>query len=805
MVDYFRLIVMASLPVLLTIIFAFLEKYSGFGKLPYAAKQLVIGVAYGLVAILATEFGVNVGGAVTNVRDAAPVCAGLFFGGPAGIVAGIIGGIERWFAVYWGAGYYTRLACTVSTIVAGFATAIIRKYLFKNKRASWSWSLLTAMVIEIFHMLMIFFTNMDDIAQAFVFVKLCSAPMIVLNSVSVLVAALFIRVIQSGEASKNVGKPTISKIFQRILMICLVVSFTVITGFIWVLQTKTVENNTLESLKLNINDVKNEVQKESDKNLLNITKRVAKSINEGNETTNEAMSNLCYYHDVSEVNLIRSDGIIIATSNPQNIGFDMWKGEQSSDFMKKIKGANEYVQQYQNIARDETVGMKYAGVILDNGYFIQVGYDGEKFRNDIDSQLEDITANRHIGQKGFVAICKDDVIVTDAFDHAGKTLEEIGLSLTDNQIRSKEIVNSFIGNEPIYVKCEEAEGFTIIAVSYADEVIIERDMSVYIIIFMEIMLMAILFVDIYVLLNRRVVGNVERINEGLSEITAGNLDVVLQVNDTKEFEELSDGINQTVSRLKQYIADEKARIDKDLEYAKTIQKAALPSVFPHYVRGKAFDLFTSMDAAKEVGGDFYDFYMLDKKHFVFLIADVSGKGIPAAMFMMTSKTQIRGLAEKKLSPAEIFTQANDAFCENNEAGMFVTAWIGILDIETGIVTYANAGHNPPVIKQNGEYSFFKTRPGLVLGGMEGIKYKQGELQLQPGDMIYLYTDGVTESTNMDNELFGDDRLLETLKALDGKQVEDIGAGVRAAVDAFAGEAPQFDDITMLVVKYKGEK
>ena len=330
-------------------------------------------------------------------------------------------------------------------------------------------------------------------------------------------------------------------------------------------------------------------------------------------------------------------------------------------------------------------------------------------------------------------------------------------------------------------------------------------MSVYIIIFMEIMLMAILFVDIYVLLNRRVVGNVERINEGLSEITAGNLDVVLQVNDTKEFEELSDGINQTVSRLKQYIADEKARIDKDLEYAKTIQKAALPSVFPHYVRGKAFDLFTSMDAAKEVGGDFYDFYMLDKKHFVFLIADVSGKGIPAAMFMMTSKTQIRGLAEKKLSPAEIFTQANDAFCENNEAGMFVTAWIGILDIETGIVTYANAGHNPPVIKQNGEYSFFKTRPGLVLGGMEGIKYKQGELQLQPGDMIYLYTDGVTESTNMDNELFGDDRLLETLKALDGKQVEDIGAGVRAAVDAFAGEAPQFDDITMLVVKYKGEK
>ncbi|MBR4807171.1 MAG: serine/threonine-protein phosphatase, partial [Lachnospiraceae bacterium] len=257
--------------------------------------------------------------------------------------------------------------------------------------------------------------------------------------------------------------------------------------------------------------------------------------------------------------------------------------------------------------------------------------------------------------------------------------------------------------------------------------------------------------------------------------------------------------------LKGYITEAKNKMKQDLEVAKNIQASMLPSVFPYFVRGKTFDIFSSMDPAKEVGGDFYDFFMIGRNHFAFLVADVSGKGIPAAMFMMTAKTQIKSLAQQGLSPAEIMTEANNRLCETNEAGMFVTVWMGILDIETGIVTYVNAGHNPPVLRHNGAYDYFRTRPGLVLAGMEGVKYKQGEFQLTKDDIFFLYTDGVTEATNIHNELFGEDRLLEVLNALYDEPVEEIGHIVKRVVLDFTGEAPQFDDITMMVIRYKADK
>jgi sigma-B regulation protein RsbU (phosphoserine phosphatase) len=208
-----------------------------------------------------------------------------------------------------------------------------------------------------------------------------------------------------------------------------------------------------------------------------------------------------------------------------------------------------------------------------------------------------------------------------------------------------------------------------------------------------------------------------------------------------------------------------------------------------------------MDAAKEVGGDFYDFYLLDENHLAFVVADVSGKGIPGAMFMMTSKTLIKSHAESGLAVNDVFTQVNAQLCENNEAGMFVTAWMGILDLETGLICYANAGHNPPVVKhKDGTYEYLKGRANFVLAGMEGIRYKEQQLQLQQGDEIYLYTDGVTEAHDINNQLFGENRLLVSLNETDGMSVDEICRKVKRDVDAFQGEAEQFDDITMLCVR-----
>lgn len=245
------------------------------------------------------------------------------------------------------------------------------------------------------------------------------------------------------------------------------------------------------------------------------------------------------------------------------------------------------------------------------------------------------------------------------------------------------------------------------------------------------------------------------------------------------------------------------RISTELNLASNIQANMLPNIFPAFPERNDFDIYATMTPAKEVGGDFYDFFMVDENHLALVMADVSGKGIPAAMFMVIAKTLIKDHAQLGLQPAEVFTRVNTILCEGNEAGLFVTAWMGILDLQTGILTYANAGHNPPVVDLKGEISYLKSNPGFVLAGLDGFKYKQFELQLSKGDKIFLYTDGATEATNIDGELYGEDRLINCLKSLKaGTNCSDALHAVRADIDKFVGDAEQFDDLTLLAFDYQ---
>ena len=243
------------------------------------------------------------------------------------------------------------------------------------------------------------------------------------------------------------------------------------------------------------------------------------------------------------------------------------------------------------------------------------------------------------------------------------------------------------------------------------------------------------------------------------------------------------------------------RISTELNLASDIQSNMLPNIFPAFPERNDFDIYATMDPAKEVGGDFYDFFFVDDRHLALVIADVSGKGVPAAMFMVITKTLIKDHTQLGLSPSEVFTRVNNILCEGNDAGLFVTAWMGVLDLDTGILSYANAGHNHPVVMLNGETSFLKSKPGFVLAGMENIKYSQFELQLHRGDKIFLYTDGATEATNLDNELYGEERLITCLRKQLGKNVEDTLHGVRDDIDKFVGKAEQFDDLTLLAFDY----
>lgn len=249
-----------------------------------------------------------------------------------------------------------------------------------------------------------------------------------------------------------------------------------------------------------------------------------------------------------------------------------------------------------------------------------------------------------------------------------------------------------------------------------------------------------------------------------------------------------------------------AATETELNMATEIQTSMLPSTFPAFPDRSEFDIYASMDPAKEVGGDFYDFFLIDDDHLATVIADVSGKGVPAALFMMSSKILLNDHATIGGSPAEILERVNKLVYANNKAHMFVTVWLGILEISTGKLTSASAGHEYPMINVNGKYELLKDKHGLAIGAMPNSKYMDTEITLNKGDCVFVYTDGVAEATDANNELFGTDRTLEALNAIQaGVSQKEILAGVRSAVDAFVKEAPQFDDLTMLGLKYFGPK
>ena len=309
--------------------------------------------------------------------------------------------------------------------------------------------------------------------------------------------------------------------------------------------------------------------------------------------------------------------------------------------------------------------------------------------------------------------------------------------------------------------------------------------------------------------------------KGIIRMGEGELEPMASVPYTiQEFETMQQEIDRTSLALNQQIdtirrmereqmeqenmIKEQERIVKELSTARQIQKSVLPHIFPPFPDRAEIDLFATMDPAKDVGGDFYDFYFIDEDHLCLVIADVSGKGIPAALFMMLSKRILEDLARQEPTPSTILEKTNDLLCDNNQAEMFVTVWLGILEISTGKLTAANAGHEfPAICKKGGSFELYKDTHGFVVGGMEGVHYKGYDLQLNPGDKLFVYTDGVPEATDGSGEMFGTDRMIETLSSCTDNTPKEILQGVRNAVDSFVGDAEQFDDLTMMCLEYKG--
>lgn len=608
------------------------------------------------------------------------------------------------------------------------------------------------------------------------------------------------------------------KTFRRWLMLFMAAAFVISVAISFVAQTNMAANNANElinrrivDIRLRIDDYVNRSARTRtilDNNALVTARAVARCV-QGDQsllTDQQRLQQLADSLNVDEACVTDSNGIIIASVPVSNIGFDMKSSAQSSAFMGAINYPDfKYVQSFQDKGLGDGTKVKYAGVArLDEPGIVQVGLYDSRVQNTLGIvNLNTVVEGLAVGDEGQAFVSDGETILSATNpDYEDKSLSEFGLDTTSLLKTSSSSIFDINGKQ-YRVQAESYKNYIIVAMLPTSEIYLSRNASLMGLTAFIALLFGIVFLLVDALVQRLVINGIFSVNRSLTKIEEGDLDEKVEVRNSPEFETLSDGINSTVGSLKQHIAAEASRIDADLALAKAIQLGSLQTVFPAFPGHDEFDLYAHMTPAREVGGDFYDMFMPDEEHLICVMADVSGKGIPAAMFMMEAKSYINSLVLATSSLPKVFEQANDKLCKENDAGLFVTAFIINLDLDSGDFEFVNAGHNPPVICHiDGQCEYLSCKPGFVLGGIEGISYASGNGHLDPEECFIAYTDGVTEALDEDDEFYGEERLLNLLAKQTDIDVKETVDMLEKDLADFRGQAEQADDITILALKYR---
>lgn len=403
----------------------------------------------------------------------------------------------------------------------------------------------------------------------------------------------------------------------------------------------------------------------------------------------------------------------------------------------------------------------------------------------------------------------NQTIFSEAFADENPEQEKIGYEMIAGHTGTVRFTNKGADSYAFYTTIPNIE-WSVCTVCPSQIILQELDSTSRDIIYIFLAGMLILFLIVYSII-RRLVGPLEKFAESAREIATGRFDVQLPtVHSNDEIKHLHDSLSYMQQSLSSYVAElkettaNKERIDSELSIAREIQMGMIPKTFPPYPERNDVDLHAILNPAKEVGGDLYDFF-IDNNRLYFLIGDVSGKGVPASLFMAITRSLFRTLSQKELSPAKIVTDMNRSISDNNESNMFVTLIVGILDLESGKLRLCNAGHNPPVlIPPTGESSFLEFKTHLFVGVMEDFDYTEEEITLEKGSKLFLYTDGVTEAENTSKDLYGDGKLLEILSANASTDVRNTVKVIVSSVADHVEEAEASDDLTVLVIHYKSE-
>ncbi len=542
--------------------------------------------------------------------------------------------------------------------------------------------------------------------------------------------------------------------------------YVVLLSFNWSVLTRRADLQTESMLDFAMLDYDATVMAAIDSMLMHAADSIVAEFGNPSPQPAERMSLIAAQRELDEINVVARDGFILASTDPKLIGVTMVEKAQAAEFMVLTNGIRHaFSQPFRQGANNPEVRRKYVGVAFPGGNgYIQVGIDESHVTKMFPSIMDFIFDGWLLGSTGFFlcADVNDGSLISNPARHRDEArfLSETGYDPDDPVVceDGKTTFRQRLFGDLCDCRAAIYCGHRVIACLPPAEYYAARTFYAAVMAFVLALVLV-----VFVLLFRR--------------------------------------IDRDADRLRAFYAAEEATRAKDMEIAKTIQNSALPNVLP---ANPHFQLSAAMQAAKEVGGDFYDYFPLDDTRYAFLVADVSGKGITAALYMMTAKTLIKDTLLALRDPAATLTRANAELCRNNPANMFITAWVGVLDTETGTVFFANAGHNPPLkltAADAADVAFLTAKSGPMLAFMDGIVYKPCKVTLAPGDSLFLYTDGVTEALDPKNELYGEGRLLETLRAAPSPEPESVCTIVRATVAAFAAGAPQADDITVLALRY----
>ncbi|MBR4615547.1 MAG: SpoIIE family protein phosphatase [Kiritimatiellae bacterium] len=543
---------------------------------------------------------------------------------------------------------------------------------------------------------------------------------------------------------------------KRIIVAAALCLYAALLAVVWHVCTFRARAMTEALLDYAVSDIRLTMDGAIDTMLEHVAVTCARRFGRADRHTREEVDSVAHLFDIDELCIVDRAGIVIASNDPDSLGVDMNKKEATQPFAALTNGTTKVVTQPFRSHAYSKSRRKYLGVPFPGGDgYVQVGMDEARMPKMINTQLS-FLFDAEMGDT-VCYLCADmetgSLVSTYLEGCETPTLEEIGFDASDVSDPNVTFEQTLFGDKA-FCRSYVFGGHRFIMVVPSAEFYGTRDVLMVV---MTILLALVLGAFVVLLLR----------------------------------------ISNDARRIKAFYAAEDAARAKDMVIAKTIQTSALPVPL---AANPCFRLAASMTPAREVGGDFYDFFMLDQTHLAFLVADVSGKGVTAALYMMTAKTVIKDALLATHDIAAAFTEANRELCRNNSANMFLTAWGGVLDLETGVVAFVNAGHNPPA-KVGKSVEWLADKSGTVMAFMDCVKYTPRLAHLAPGDVLFLYTDGVTEAMDRKGELFGEERLAATLAAVSSSSPDTVCGVVRVAVAAFADGAPAVDDLTVLAVQY----